>query len=765
MSKQNSASVSRFIRVRGTVQGVGFRPFVYRLALRLGVKGDVRNDAEGVLIHALGTQEILGRFITLLQQEAPPLSTIRAIESSDAGIPAKISPSFTIAESAPGAKNEIDIAHDTAVCDACLAEMRDPNDRRFKHAFINCTDCGPRYTVITALPYDRPNTTMKDFAMCPECRAEYENPASRRFHAQPICCPLCGPKLALLDNRGNVIATPDPCAAAVKQLSAGRIVAIKGIGGFHLACRADQNNAVQRLRRRKGREEKPLALMARDRQAAEAIAILSEEEVRLLESIERPIVLATRHPDPKLTVAREVAPGLPTLGIMLPYAPLHHLLFDSSDIAVLVMTSANRTDEPMVHTNEDALRQLGAVADYFLVHNRRIQVRTDDSIARIAAGAPLLLRRGRGFAPDPLPSPCDVQGIIGCGGVLKSTVAVGRGRSCYVSPYVGNAENAETLQQLDGIKKHLLNVLGTTPSLYVTDLHPQTLSSRIAERGVPLMRVQHHHAHAAACMAENNISGKAVCVVYDGTGYGEDGTMWGGEIFAGDYSGFVRAGHLKPMLLPGGDAGIRHPWRMAMGALYPLLGNRVENLFRKIPEKEKRAVTEMLAQNVSCVKSSGMGRLFDALSALLGICLHRTYEGQPAVMLEAAAVRAAAGQAAYDPQVETSGKAGMVLIDGSKILLEALRDFKSGKKPPIIAARFHATIALATALAASRIAERNHTDLACLSGGCFQNALLLELTAGLLKKQGLRPIVHRLVPPNDESVSYGQVVLAGMQRK
>lgn len=756
--------ISRLIRIRGTVQGVGFRPFVYRLALRLGIKGDVRNDAEGVLIHAAGLKEILERFIAQLEREAPPLSIIRAIEASDSGISAEAPPSFTISESMPGGKNEIDIARDTAVCEACLREMRDPNDRRFRYAFINCTDCGPRYTIITALPYDRPNTTMEDFVMCPKCRAEYEDPASRRFHAQPVCCPACGPELALLDNKGNVIATSDPCAAAVKQLDAGRIVAIKGIGGFHLACRADNRAAVKRLRRRKGREEKPLALMARDRTTAETIVILSGEEARLLESIERPIVLARKKTGVAAAIAAEAAPGLPTFGIMLPYSPLHHLLFDNSGFSFLIMTSANLTDEPMVHTNEDLRRQLGAVADYSLVHNRRIRVRTDDSIARIAAGAPLLLRRSRGFVPDPLPSPCNVQGIIGCGGVLKSTVAVGRGTSCYVSQYVGNAENAETLQQLDVIKKHLLNVLGITPSLYVADLHPQTVSSRIADPGVPLMRVQHHHAHAAACMAENNISGRAVCVVYDGTGYGEDGTMWGGEIFAGDYTGFVRAGHLKPMLLPGGDAGIRHPWRMALGALYPLLGGRVETLFRKIPENEKRAVMDMLAKEVSCVRTSGMGRLFDALSALLGICLHRTYEGQPAVMLEAAAVRAAAGQTAYDPQVEMSGGAGMVLIDGSKILLEALRDFRSGKKPSVIAARFHATIACATALAAGRIAERNDTDLICLSGGCFQNPLLLELTAALLKKRGLKPIVHRLVPPNDESISYGQVVLAGMQR-
>jgi hydrogenase maturation protein HypF len=350
---------------------------------------------------------------------------------------------------------------------------------------------------------------------------------------------------------------------------------------------------------------------------------------------------------------------------------------------------------------------------------------------------------------------------VGCGGVLKSTVAVGRASSCYVSQYVGNAENLETLEQLDEIKNHLLNVLGVKPECYITDLYPASLTSRIADAGVPLVRVQHHHAHAAACMAENNINGKAVCVVYDGTGYGEDGTMWGGEFFVGDYAGFTRAGHLKPILLPGSEAGIRHPWRMTMGALFPLLGENTKALFPMVPEKEKHAVIEMLEQGVSCIKTSGMGRLFDALSAILGICLHRTYEGQPAIMLEAAAADAL--YPAYDPQV-TMDEAGTPLIDGSKILLEALHDFKSGTQPSVIAARFHTTVAEATALVASRIAEQNKIHFVCLSGGCFQNALLLERTVGLLKKNSLKPVVHRLVPPNDESISYGQVVIAGMRK-
>jgi hydrogenase maturation protein HypF len=758
--------VSRFIRVRGTVQGVGFRPFVYRLALRLGMTGDVRNDAEGVAINAYGTRETLELFVKLLREEAPPLSVVRSIEASKPATAGDIPSAFTIAESTAGGKNELDIARDTAVCEACLREMRDPRDRRSGYAFINCTDCGPRYTIIASLPYDRPNTAMAGFIMCPACRAEYENPAGRRFHAQPVCCPACGPKLSFLDGKGHAVETSDPIVTAVEYLKKGLVVAVKGIGGFHGACRADSADAVRRLRSRKGREEKPFALMARDRRAAEGLAVFSDEEMRLLESVERPIVLARKRPAPSvLPLADEIAPGLPTYGIMLPYSPLHHLLFDKSDFAVLIMTSANLTDEPMVHTNGAALQRLSGIADGFLVHDRAVLTRTDDSIARVAAGAPLLVRRGRGFVPDPLPSPCNVQGIVGCGGVLKATVAVGRASSAYVSQYVGSAENLETLEQLDEIKKHLLGVLQVEPECYAVDLHPAALSSRIAGPHVPLVRVQHHHAHAAACMAENGIAGNAVCVVYDGTGYGEDGTLWGGEFFAGGYDGFIRAGHLRPMLLPGGEAGIRHPWRMAMGALFPLIGEKISALFPTVPEKEKNAVIEMLAHSVSCVETTGMGRLFDAMSALLGICFHRGYEGRPAIMLEAAAVTAdqGIGCPAYTSQL-TTDRTGTSLLDGPEILMEACEDFRTGTTPAAVAARFHATVAAATASMAGRIASRNNTELVCLSGGCFQNALLLEQTKGLLKKNGLTPVVHRLVPPNDESVSYGQVVIAGMRR-
>jgi hydrogenase maturation protein HypF len=751
----------RTIRIQGTVQGVGFRPFVYRLASRLGVCGDVRNNAGGVVIRAVAESGVLNRFVALLREEAPPLAVIRFIDSERGPLPAAAPSGFTVTESEGGGAAAVDIPCDVATCGPCLAELRDATDRRHGHAFINCTDCGPRYTIIAALPYDRPNTTMAPFTMCPACRAEYGDQASRRFHAQPVCCPECGPRLSILDGEGNRAGEGAPIEACIDRLREGKIIAIKGIGGFHLACRADRDDVVQELRRRKGREEKPFALMLRDLKAAAKIVVLSDEEARLLESVERPIVLGAKRPRPAFPISDSVAPGLTTFGIMLPYAPLHHLLFDRSDFQALVMTSANRSDEPMVHDNAVALKTLRSIADFFLVHDRPILTRVDDSIARVTAAGPLLLRRGRGFVPEPLPAPCGVTGIVGCGGVLKTTVTVGRGASCFVSQYAGSAECLETLEQLEGIKRHLLRVLGVTPSLYAADLHPGAATAAIADAGVPLLRVQHHHAHAAACMAENRIEGSAVCVVYDGTGYGGDGTLWGGEIFFGGYERFERAGHLAPMLMPGGEAAILHPWRMAMGALHGTLGgDEVGRLFPTVPSAEKQAVAQMLAADVSCVKTSGMGRLFDAMSALLGVCLRRSYEGQPAILLEG--IAAAEERSAYDGTVEQE-KRGDVLIHGPRILADAIRDLAAGTAPPVVAARFHNTVAKATAAAVALIAARCGTDLVCLSGGCFQNALLLNRTLYFLQRSGLRPHTHRLVPPNDESISYGQTVIAGMR--
>ena len=500
--------------------------------------------------------------------------------------------------------------------------------------------------------------------------------------------------------------------------------------------------------------------MARDLRAAERIVLLSPDDRRLLESIERPIVLCRKRDDLNGFVAPGVAPGLSTLGIMLPYTPVHHLLFDRSIFSILIMTSANRSDEPMVHDDLYARIMLDGIADFYCSHNRPILIRTDDSIARIATGSPLLLRRGRGFVPEPLPAPCDVTGIVGCGGVLKSTVSVGRGTSCYVSQYVGNVENLETLDQLESIKRHLLGVLGVSPSLFISDLHPGTLSSRIADEGVPLLRVQHHHAHAAACMAENRLEGKTVCVVYDGTGFGDDGTIWGSEILIADYQRYERFGHCAPMRMPGGDAAVRHPWRMAMGALYPLIGEAAVDLFPAIAEQERKAVLDLLQSDVSCIETSGMGRLFDSLSALLNVCIRRSYEGQPAMLLEAIADPLETGTYDVPFGVSTDGR---VTWQPSALLDQSLADFRRGSHASAVAGRFHSTVAAITARIAAMAGQKIQNDRVCLSGGCFQNVILLEKTAALLKKAGLQPVIHCMVPPNDESISYGQLVIAGMR--
>lgn len=719
----------------------------------------MRNDSSGVTIKAFGDKNHLDAFIQSIKQSAPPLAHIKSIaikETTVENVPA----GFSIAQSDKGESAEIDIARDTAVCPACLEEMFDPSNRRFHHPFINCTDCGPRYTIIKLLPYDRPNTTMSSFDMCDKCKREYEDPANRRFHAQPICCHDCGPKLALTDSRRTIVNKDDPITAAIELLNSGKILAIKGIGGFHLACRADSGAAVSVLRKRKQREEKPFAIMVKDAPAALRCAVISAAEQNILESPERPIVLLAKKSGAP-GIANEVAPGLPTLAVMLPYAPLHHLLFHDDGIPPLVMTSANLTDEPIIHGDDKAYTTLGGIADAFLTHNRPIYMRNDDSIVRVVTDMPVILRRSRGFVPEPLPSPADVTGLVALGGVLKSTVAVGRKNDCYLSHYIGTVDTTEALGSLAFATNHLTAALGVTPAVYVCDMHPQSLiGSHAASSGLPVVKIQHHHAHAAACMAENEISDGALAVVYDGTGYGEDGTMWGGEILHATFTGYSRLGHLSYLFLPGGDEAIRNPGRIALAALYRLLGDKAESALPQMPDEEKTAVLDMVRSGVNCVRSSGMGRLFDAASALLGICSKRTYEGQPAIMLEGAVDPLEAGSYGSPLSIEEDG----IIIDGPALLCEVYEDLKSGTPVPKIAARFHTSIAQATAAAAAIAAQQCGCTNVCLSGGVFQNALLVTRLLPLLKQAGLTPVLHRRTPPNDECISYGQLVVAGAKR-
>jgi hydrogenase maturation protein HypF len=747
------------ITIQGAVQGVGFRPFVFRCAQQYHVTGWVRNDASGVFIEAFGATADLTRFMTALRSSPPPLARVSSFTVTEC-TPREAPKDFSITGSAQGEIAHVDVTRDTALCAACLRELNDPRDRRYRHPFINCTDCGPRFTIIKSLPYDRPNTTMADFTLCGACKKEYGSPDSRRFHAQPICCPECGPKIALLDKNGNVIVCGDPVLECIELLLQGKIVAVKGLGGFHLACRADDQAVVERLRKRKDREEKPLAIMVRDERTAEGYAVISREERALLESPERPIVvLAKKH---GAGLAASVAPRVSTLGIMLPYTPVHHLLFGNGRMPPLVMTSGNSTDEPIAFANADALLRLGKIADAFLTHDRDIYIRNDDSIVRVAAANPVIMRRSRGFVPDPLAALHDVQGIVALGGVLKSTLAFGRGRMCYVSPYIGTVETVEKLDSLESVISHFQRILDVGAEIFVCDMHPGSLLRAIPEKlKIPFVMVQHHHAHAIACMAENDLSDKTIAAVYDGTGYGLDGNVWGGEILFADHHGFERRGHLAYMPLPGGEAAIKNPGRMALALLYSELGEAAKTACPWMPGEEKSACIEMIRAGTNCIKTSSMGRLFDAVSALLGICTKRTYEGQPAIELEGCADRSDAGE--YDPSI--SNETDIVLIGGAQIAVQAYHDFTQGTPREKVAMRFHRTIARATAAAVDKIAQTARCNRVCLTGGCFQNVILLELTMELLKASELNVFVHRRLPPNDECISFGQIVIAGARRE
>jgi hydrogenase maturation protein HypF len=693
------------ITITGTVQGVGFRPFVYRLARQWGLRGTVKNDSSGVEIFAAG--ERLDEFIRALTANPPPLARIAEVRREPAEISAI---DFTVIESTGGGSRQVDLTVDTAVCGDCLREFNDPHDRRYQYPFIVCTNCGPRYTIIRDLPYDRERTAMAEFPLCPECKREYQDPASRRFHTEPVCCPVCGPQYTGLEQ-------------AVTVLKEGGIAAIKGIGGYHLACDAENPDAVARLRQRKHRDEKPFAVMVPDT----GDLPLTKTEKQLLQGPERPIVLLDVAPPPG------VAPGLHTLGVMLPYAPIHHRLFQRGGFRQLVMTSGNRTDEPMA-TREGKTR-LGHIADCILDHNREIVTRNDDSVVRVLAGAPVFLRRSRGYAPGAVGVDFTADGIIGCGAMLKNSVALGRGKHVYFSPHIGDLRNAETYASLETAAGHLTRMLGITRQAAVCDLHPDYLSTRFAESlGLPVIKVQHHLAHAYSCLAENRAR-EAVAVVYDGAGYGDDGHTWGGEIFSIKEGMSVREAHWNYMPMAGGDACVEHPRRMAAGILHER-GIILPGMEDMIP---------LLQKKINLHYTSGMGRLFDAAAAVLGLGKTQTYEGQAPMVLEAACTPLT-GAGAY----ETEG------LDGAVILEQLYRDTA---ETGVRAARFHHSVIEATARQVRSVASRTGTKAICLSGGCMQNKLLLEGLLGKLSGDFL-VYTHRLVPANDGGIALGQIAYA-----
>ena len=749
-------------RVSGVVQGVGFRPYVHRLAHAHGLGGWVLNDTLGVLLEVQGPARAVEEFLAELPHRAPPLAEVRSV--SPTRLPAAAGSGFAILGSVTGADPVAQVPPDAATCDDCLAELLNPQDRRHRYPFVNCTNCGPRFSIVTGVPYDRPQTTMAAFRMCERCQAEYDDPLDRRFHAQANACPDCGPALALIDaDSGEVGAVgPDALRVAVESLRDGEIVAIKGIGGYHLACRADSEAAVATLRARKQRDDKPFAVMAADLLSARALLELPAQLEELLTSSRRPIVIAERRPG--TPVAAGVAPGTPELGVMLPSSPLHHLLLADAGGA-LVMTSGNRSDEPIAHHDEDALRRLPAIADRLLVHDRPIHVRSDDSVLRAVASGrpPLLIRRSRGWVPDALVLPVPASSpLLACGGDLKSAFCVAKGDRAWVGPHVGDLGELATLRSYRAGIEHFEDLFGVAPEIVVCDLHPDYRSTAYAlqRAGVRTLAVQHHHAHLAACLAEHGETGPAVAAIYDGTGYGPDGSVWGGELLVGGLRGFERAGHLQPVRMPGGERAIRQPWRMAcawLAASHEALPELPEPLHEAVDAWRWHTAGQLASTGLHSPTTTSAGRLFDAVAALCGLRAEVTYEGQAAFELEGIS----------DPTVEDAyalpireDPTGRIVLEAGATVREIHGDITTGAAPATVAARFHTALAQATATALTTLAERHALATVVLSGGVWQNRRLLTETTRRLERAGLRVLVPVALPPNDGGLAFGQAAIA-----
>ena len=758
-------------RVSGTVQGVGFRPYVFRLATTLELGGHVLNDGLGVLVEVEGRPERVEEFLARLAPEAPPMAAVEGIATEET--PTTGERAFRIVASERSGQPDVPVSADAATCEPCLSEVFDPADRRYRYPFTNCTNCGPRFTIVRDVPYDRALTTMSSFAMCPQCRREYEDPRDRRFHAQPNACPRCGPRARLVDARGEELEAGggrDPVEAAAAQLGAGRILAVKGLGGFHLACRADDEVAVALLRARKQREDKPFALMAAGVDAARELIEPTPTDVELLRSPQRPIVIARRISSAE--VAPSVAPRTRDLGVMLPYSPLHHLLIADAG-ATLVMTSGNVSDEPIAYLDEDALARLRGIADLFLIHDRPVHMRTDDSVVRSLdpsqRSEPLILRRSRGYAPRHLPLPLRApEPVLGCGAELKSTFCVARDDRAWVGHHIGDLKNYETLLSFRQGVEHFQRLFAVDPTVVAHDLHPDYLSTAFAleRESASRVAVQHHHAHLAACLAEHGETGPAVGAIYDGTGYGPDGTVWGGELLVGGLPEFERRGMLFPVRLPGGDAAIREPWRMACAWLAAASGSErpppAPALRGSVDRGDWEAVCELLVSGLNSPLTTSVGRLFDAIAALCGVRARVNYEGQAAAELEG--ISDPAERDAYPMPVigPTGDRAprGPTILDARETVSAVAADLERGASTAAVGGRFHHAVARATATACALEAEACGLDQVVLSGGVFQNRLLLERTVALLHSGGLRVLFPARLPPNDGGIAYGQVAVA-----
>src|ERR1700733_5827544 len=736
--------VRRQIRVRGIVQGVGFRPFVYNLAQKLGLAGYVLNSSAGVVIEVEGDRTHVDRFVRELTENPPPLAQIEeiAIENLE---PATYS-AFAIRESVDEPGAPAPVSPDVATCADCLRELQTPGNRRFGYPFTNCTNCGPRYTITRMIPYDRPLTTMACFPMCEQCLREYEDPSNRRFHAQPNACPNSRPSPTL------------PIDRARQLLHEGRIVAIKGLGGFHLVCDAFNDAAVRLLRDRKKRSDKPFALMVPDIDAAEKLCVVSDAERAALTSIRRPIVILARRPDAPLSPA--LAPGNHTLGVMLPYTPLHYLLFGDS-FSALVMTSGNVSEEPIVTGNREAAARLHSIADAFLFHHRDIHTRVDDSVARVFAGKERVLRRSRGYAPHPVTLSFPLAEILACGAELKNTFCLTKDHHAFLSQHIGDLENYETLVFYRETLDRMQQLFRIAPTAVAYDLHPEYLSTKLALEMTEVQQigVQHHHAHIASCMAENGIADKVIGVAFDGTGFGTDGKIWGGEFLVADFTGFERRAHFRYVPLAGGDRAVREPWRLGLSYLLDTFGAELDSLdlpfFRGLGPKKMATVRSMIERRINTVQTSACGRLFDAVASIAGLRDEVNFEAQAAIELEACAF--AGVEAAYPFEI-TAGTPWQV--DVRPTIQQMVRDVLAAKPTGWISAAFHNTVAAIIVEVCLRLRAAERIDRVCLSGGTFQNVYLVQRAAASLRDNGFEVVLHSKVPPNDGGISLGQAVIA-----
>ena len=770
---------ARHIRITGVVQGVGFRPFVYNLAVGLNVRGWVLNSSSGVEIAAIGSNGVLETFVDRLVSDAPPLARIDDVSVNDiapSSVELPISEGFAIRHSEAKPGDFQPISPDIAVCDDCLCEMFDPCDRRYRYPFINCTNCGPRFTIIQDIPYDRPQTTMAPFKMCPACQAEYQDPTNRRFHAQPNACPVCGPHVWLvLGSGGRAQSRKDDAVRRTRDLlQSGAIVAVKGLGGFHLACDATNAEAVETLRTCKGRVDKPFALMAFDLEAVQECCHVTSTERELLTSRERPIVLLRERENSPIAPA--VAPGNQDLGMMLPYTPLHYLLLDPRNDfpPALVMTSGNYSEEPIATGNEEALERLTPLADAFLLHDREIHARCDDSVTRVFGGEELPIRRSRGYAPYPVHLPFAVNQVLAVGGELKNAFCLTRDRYAFLSQHIGDMENYETLRFFEQMVDQLARTFRVAPAVVGCDLHPGYLSSKYAQRLVSgavgdlgidpsdlkLIEIQHHHAQVASCMAEHGLAGERpiIGVAFDGTGYGTDGAIWGAEFLIMDYASFRRAAHLKYVPLPGGDAAINRPYRIALAHLWAA-GEAWDDTLppvRAASEEEQRILTQQLERRVNTVNTSSGGRLFDAVSSLVGVRQEINYEAQAAIELETL----------VDPEIREAYRFDVAAeIDAAPVIRAVVADVKAGVPPTVIASRFHQGVAEMIGDVCVHLREETGLNEVALSGGVFQNVTLLGRVLPILRANGFIIYTHHLVPPNDGGLALGQAVIAAVRSR